>query len=193
MVEEIVADLEEFAGCLGAADLVFEGFGVSLGDVNEVFFHLLDVFFFDKSWDVLGGLVVEFCDVIEDHTTGDDERGELFEVVGNLGKDPRIADGAAPDHETGGVGLGVEGEGGLEVDDVAVGDDGVGEGLDGLLDSVGVDGGLVSFVDGAGVDGEEVEGELGKNVEEGVEFVVGLEADAGFDGEGEGWAGVAEF
>lgn len=47
-VEIVTTDGKKFGFGFDAADVVFEACVVSLHDVNEVFFHLLDVFVFDE-------------------------------------------------------------------------------------------------------------------------------------------------
>ncbi len=145
---------------------MLEPCGVALDDVDEVFFHLLDVLVFIEMGDDLGGFFVEPLDVGEDHLAGHDGGSASGEGGPELLKDPRVTDRTPADHEAGGFG-GVEvGEAGLGVDDVSVGDDGAGHLGDGAADPVIVHGGLVAFFDGAAMDGEEVDGVFFEDVEE---------------------------
>ena len=75
--------------------------------------------------------------------------------------------------------------------DIAVGEDGTGDGGDGAGDVIVMDFGAVHFLDGAAVDGEEVEGMFREDGQEFVEDLRGIEAEAGFDGELDG-DGVAQ-
>ncbi len=107
-------------------------------------------------------------------------------------KDPWVTDGTTPDHEAGSSG-GVEVvQASLTVYDVPICDDGAGHFCDGLPDPVGVDGSLVAFFYGASMDGEEVDGVFFEKWEKGMEFVLSLEADTSFYGEGEFSAGFAQ-
>lgn len=103
VVEEGVAGGEEFVGGFDAADGVLEVGGVALDDVDEVAFHLLDVFGFDEVSVLAGGLLIEEGDVFEDHASGDLGNFLTEEGGAELGEEPGVADGAASDHEAGGV------------------------------------------------------------------------------------------
>ena len=192
MVKKLPTCGEEFVACFDSADQVFEFCGMSLDDVDEVFFHLLDVFFFDIAGDFFGGFFVESLDVGEDHFSGDGGDGLVGEGGAELGENPGVSDGSAPDHESGGLGGLEVSESGLAVYDVAIGDDGAEHFIDGAADCLVVNGGLVAFFDSAAVDREEVDGVFFKDGEEGFEFVFRFEADTGFDGEGDLAAGFAK-
>lgn len=139
-------------GRLSAADVEIECLAEALGDIDEVALHALDVFFWVEAWCFSRELFVEFLDVVEDVALCGVEDGLIGERGLDLLENPWIANGTAPDHESVGLCLLVVGEGGFGVNDVAVGDDGAGEGLFGEGDELGVDGCLVAFFDGASVD-----------------------------------------
>lgn len=134
MIEKLVACGEKFVPCFDSADLVFEFQRVSLNNVNEVFFHLLDVLVFDVAGDFFGGFLVKSFDIGEDHATGDGGDGLAGEGGAELSEDPGVSDGTATDHEPGGMGDFEIGEPGLAVYDVAIGDDGAGHFIDGVAD-----------------------------------------------------------
>ena len=67
----VLTDGKEFFFGFYAADVVLKAGWLSLGDVDEVFFHFLDVFLFHEIADDAGGFFKEEVNVAEDHALGD--------------------------------------------------------------------------------------------------------------------------
>jgi len=63
---------KKFGLCFDASDVVFKALVMALDDVDEVFFHLLDVFVFDEVGDDFGGFFKEAFDISEDHALCDE-------------------------------------------------------------------------------------------------------------------------
>ncbi len=192
MVEELPAGVEEFFPGLHSADGVFKFRNMSLRDVDEVFFHLLDVLGLDEAGDLAGGFLVEQFDVFLHHLSGNNRDCFAEKGGAELWKNPRVADGSASDHEPGCVGLLEIGEAGGEVDDIAIGNDRAGELFDGLADFFRMNGRLVTLYHRAPVNGQQVNRVFFKNGKEGLEFIRRFVSDSGFHGEGKITAGFAQ-
>lgn len=192
VVEVVVADVEEFRFIPCAADFVEEGACGFDADAEEV--HM----FFGAGDEAGGARVVgaedveELLDIAEDVVSGGELDGEVLEVLADLGEQPGVTDGAAADHEAEGAGGLEDGVGFGGGADVAIGEDGAGEGLGGLADEFVAHWGAVHFVDGAAVDREEVEVMFSEDGDELVEDLGGVEPDAGFDGESGCGDGIAQ-
>src|SRR5882724_9774778 len=193
---EIVAEVgfakaEEFRLGGDAADVVEElagGFDAE-ADVVQIFFHFLNVRGFLYLRRAHG--FIEGADVVEDIETGGDEEGFAALMLADLVEEPGIADDAAPDHEAPRAGELEDFAGLARGIDVAVGEDGTGNGPDGAGDVIVMDFAAIHFADGAAVDGEKVERMAREDGEEFVEDGGRIEAEAGLDGELDG-DGVAE-
>lgn len=183
MIEVFAAELVEFLCGFHAADGVFEFGGDAVADVDQGFFHPLDV----ERGVVCGVFAGEFCgkflDVFEQVTMRGAEGWGAVEGGFDLVEQPGVADRAAAYHEAGGGGFAVVGRGGLGIDDVSVRDHRAGHGFDGEFHLIWPDRGLVAVGDGAAVDGQGVDGVFAEDFQEGVEFVGALEAEAGFHSE----------
>ena len=171
MIEKLGTGAEKLFPRLHSANGVFEFWNVSLGDVDQVFLHLLDMLGLDKARDLPGRFLVKQFDVCLHHSSGDD--GDWFVEKGGveLRKDPGVADSPATDHEPGGLGLLEISEAGSEVDDIAIGDDRTGKPFDGLTDFFGMDRRLVALSNSSAVNGQEVDRVFFEDGKELVEFV----------------------
>ena len=171
MIEKLGASAEKLFPRLHPANGVFEFWNVSLGDVDQVFFHLLDMLGLDKARDFPGRFLVKQLEVCLHHFAGDD--GDWFIAQGGVEwrKAPGVADSPATDHEPGGLGLLEISEAGGEVDDIAIGDDRTGKLFDGLTDFFGMDRRLVALSNSSSVNGQEVDRVFFEDGKELVEFV----------------------
>lgn len=158
MIKEARAGCEEFFLCFHSADFVLKVFVESLYDIDKVFFHLLDMFEFDEVRDFPRRFLKEEGDVFHDHFSSDERRLFACESGTELFEDPGIPDGSASNHEAGGPGSFEVGEPGLAVHDVAIGDDGARESVNGLGHPIFMHRCLITFFDSAAVDGEQVDG-----------------------------------
>lgn len=192
VVEKPAADGEEFPGCFDPADLVFELRGVPLHNIGEVFLHFLHVLEFVKTGRFPGNFVIKEVDVFEHHVPGDAGNFLLLKCGFELGKNPGMPDCPTSDHQSGRPGLIQIVESGGDVDDIAIGDDGAREALDGLPNGFRMNGSLVAFLDGATVDGEEIDGMFFEDAQEVVKLIGRVETDPGFDGEGQVSAGLPQ-
>ena len=157
MIEKLGAGAEKLFPRLHPANGMFEFWDVSLGDVDQVFLHLLDMLGLDKVRDFPGRFLVKQLDVCLYHFSGDD--GDWFVEKGGveLRKDPGMADSSATDHEPGGLGLLEISEAGGEVDDIAIGDHWTVEGSNGLCNAIIVNWRLITFLHGSPMDREKVD------------------------------------
>ena len=171
MIEKLGASAEKLFPRLHPANGVFEFWNVSLGDVDQVFLHLLDMLGLDKARDFPGRFLVKQFDVCLHHFAGGD--GDWFIEKGGveLRKDPGVADSPATDHEPGGLGLLEISEAGGEVDDIAIGDDRTGKLFDSLTDFFGMDRRLVALSNSSAMNGQEVDRVFFEDGKELVEFV----------------------
>ena len=171
MIEKLGAGAEKIFFCLHSANGVFEFWNVSLGDVDQVFLHLLDMLGLDKARGLPGRFLVKQLDVCLHHFSRDD--GDWFVQKGGvqLRKDPGVTDGPATDHEPGGLGLLEISKAGKEVDDIAIGDDWTGKLFDGLPDFFGMDRRLVTLFYSPTVNGQEVDRVFFEDGKEVIEFV----------------------
>jgi len=182
VIHEGFADSEEFGLRCDAADFVEEtAFGIDVyADEVGVFLHLLHLGGFAEVLRRLGGFE-QVAQVVENIAALWGENWLTGEVFADLAEEPWVADGAATDHQAAGVGdlqdfLGFGG-----AVDVAVGENGAWDGLDGAGDEVVMDFAAIHLSNGAGVDGEEVDLMLREDGEEFVEDVGIVEADAGLN------------
>lgn len=183
MVEEAMEDFTENLGGSHASDRVFEVGVDAIADVNQGLFHALDVERGVVRGGFFGQFVGELDDVGEQIPAGGRGRGGFLERGGNLPEKPGISDGSPTHHEAGGIGLPLVIEGGLGIDDVAVGNDRAGEGFHGQFHRIGADGGLISVRHRAAMDGQTVDRVLAEGLEQNGEFLMAVEAETGFDGE----------
>ena len=104
VVEETNAGIEKFGLVFDSSDLLLEVGMMPLTDVDEIFFHLLHVPLFYEFGDFTCCLVIELCDVFENHPPGD-LGNFLFRCrATDLLKDPRITDRSPAYHESSGSG-----------------------------------------------------------------------------------------
>ena len=171
MIKKLTTGAEKLFPRLHPANGVFEFWNVSLGDVDQVFLHLLDMLGLDKARDFPGRFLVKQLDVCLHHFAGDG--GDWFVEKGGveLWKDPGVTDSPATNHKSGGLGFLEISEAGEEVDDIAIGDDRTGKLFDGLANFLRMNGRLVSFSNSSPVNSKEINGVLFKHREEAVEFV----------------------
>lgn len=193
---EVVAEVEfakaeKFGFGGDAADVMEElpgGFDAE-ADVIQIFFHFLNVRGFPDVRRADG--FIEGADVIEHVETGGDKEGFAALMLADLVEEPGIADDAATDHKAARAGELEDFAGLARGIDVAVGEDGARNGLDGAGDVIVMDFAAVHFADGAAVDGEEVERMAREDGKEFVEDRGRIKAESGLDGELDG-DGVAE-
>jgi len=157
MIKKCLADRLELGGGADAADAMFKGFIQPLHDVNEVFFHVLNVFVFVKISLLVGNLIVEECDVFEQVGVGDSFRGGSVKGVADLTEYPWVSDGSSTDHQSVGLGLLDHSKSCGGVDDVSIGDDWAVHVFDGLADGGCMDRRLVALFHSASVNGELVD------------------------------------
>jgi WG containing repeat len=192
--EESFADAEEIGAGIDAADFVEKtagGFDAD-AEVVHVFLHLLHLRGFADIRRADG--IVEGADVIQDVEAGGNEERFATEFLPDLMEEPGIADDAAADHETARAGEGQDFAGLAGGVNIAVGQDGAGQGGDGTGNEIVMDLGAVHFADGAAVHGKQVKRMFRENGQQFLEDVGRIEAEARLDGEldGNGLAQRAE-
>lgn len=104
IVEKTSAGLKKFGLVFDSSDLVLEVGMMSLADVDEIFFHFLDVSVFYEFGYFTCRFVVKFRDVFENHSACD-FRDFLFRCrATDLLEDPGIANRSPSYHEPGSPG-----------------------------------------------------------------------------------------
>ena len=179
----LVAALQEVWQVLGPAHIVQElAFGIH-GEADEV------QEFLETAGLLVGGLggVAAFVGELLNIRPHVGERGhkrrQALLDLAPLAENPRVPDGMAAHHHAVRLGLGRKALGLGGGGDIAVGDDGAGDGRHGLGDGGVIDFGPVEAFDGTAVHGEEVDLMLRDDGEDLVEALLVVEADAHLDGE----------
>jgi hypothetical protein len=72
VIKKVSAGGEKFGPCGHSPDPVFKVLMMPLHNVNEVFFHFLNMLVFDEFWNLLCGFIIEPPDVFHHHFCGYD-------------------------------------------------------------------------------------------------------------------------